>query len=356
MSIDVKDSVFIWHGGGRGGAEKVMVGLAEGFRKYAKIKPVLGVFKKNEELDFEQIVVRGIFPKKLTGYDTIFASLRLRRQGVLDRFNIVLSHGGGFWKTRNNFYVCHEAGDLDALAENLPLTSRIVFAPLKHMYISAIAQADLVVSATRECDQFLERHGIRYVKGRNFIDTKFFRPGQKKPKDVFRVLFVGRNERRKNLPALKEACRKIEGVELLVVGTDGRDEGNVKYLGQVSDEKLAELYKTSHLFALPSLWEGFPISVLEAMASQTPVLAGIRAVPSELRKYVITLDPRIEGEIERKLRWAIENYQLLEKIARKARKFVEENFNKERVIEWEVKTILKCFEQRKLMDSSSKAV
>ena len=340
-------NVFVWHSGGRGGAEKVMLDLAEGFRRYAGVEPVLGVFKKNEELDFEQVEAGRIFPKRLTGYNAIFASLRLKRRGILDNFDIVLSHGGGFWKTNKNFYVCHEAGDLDALARNLPLTSRLIFAPLKRISITAMAQADLVISATRECDEFLQRHAIKFVKGRNFVDTKFFRPGGKKPRDVFRVLFVGRNERRKNLPALKAACRKIKGVELLIVGTEGKDEGNIKHLGRVSDEKLAELYRISHVFALPSLWEGFPISVLEAMASQTPVLAGVNAVPRELRKYAITFDPSIRGEIDKVLNWAIDNYEELQKLAQKARKFVEENFDRDKVVRWEIKTILSAFEEKR---------
>lgn len=340
-------SVFVWHGGGRGGAERVMLGLAEGFRKHAEAELVLGVFERNEELDFEQVEVRRVLPKRMIGYNTIWASLQLGKRGILRKFDMVLAHGGGFWKAGNNFYVCHEAGDLDALAENLPLVSRLGFLPLRWLYIRTMARADLVISATRECDGFLERHGIDYVRGRNFIDTRFFRPGGRRPRDVFRVLFVGRDEPRKNLGALKEACRRIEGVELLVVGAGGRDEGGIRHLGRVSDEELAELYRTSHLFVLPSFWEGFSISVLEAMASQTPVLAGVRAVPSELRKYAVTFDPGVEGELERKLRWAIENYGELEERARRARRFVEENFEKEKVVEWEVRTIIERFRRRR---------
>jgi len=345
MSGKTDLGVFVWHGGGRGGAERVMLGLAEGFRKHAGVEPVLGVFEKNEGIGFEQVEVGRVFPGRMTGYNNIWASLYLGRRGLLDGFDIVLAHGGGFWKAGKNFYVCHEAGDLDILAENLPPASRLGFLPLRWIYIRTIARADLVISATRECDGFLERHGIDYVQGRNFIDTKFFRPGGKRPEDVFRVLFVGRDEPRKNLGALKEACRRIEGVELLVVGTGGRDEKNVRHLGNVSDEELAELYRSSHLFVLPSFWEGFSISVLEAMASRTPVLAGEKAVPRELRDYVLTFDPWVEGELEKKLRWAIGNYGGLEKMAGRARKFVEENFEKEKVVEWEVKTIMERFER-----------
>jgi glycosyltransferase involved in cell wall biosynthesis len=40
----------------------------------------------------------------------------------------------------------------------------------------------------------------------------------------------------------------------------------------VSDEQLEELYETSHLFVLPTLFEGMPTVVLEAMAKQLPII------------------------------------------------------------------------------------
>jgi len=344
-----KPRVFIWQGTWRGGAERVMLGLAEAFRKHFKIEPVLGVFERSGSVDFEQIRVKSVFPKKAIGYNTMWASLYLSRSGLLDGFDIVVAHGGGFWKTGRNFYVCHEAGDLDALARNLPFFSRITFFPLRGLYIRNIRRADLVISATRECDRFLERHGVRsYVRGRNFVDTKLFRPGERRPGETFAVLFVGRDEPRKNLAALKDACRALGGdVVLYIIGAEGKSENNIKYLGYVSDEELAEWYRRVNVFALPSFWEGFPITVLEAMASGTPVLASVYAVPEELREFAITFNPYSEGELLEKLRWIRQNYGEAIKISEKARRFVVENYEKEKVLKWEVRTILKEFERRR---------
>ncbi|MDX6513790.1 MAG: hypothetical protein QOE36_3294 [Gaiellaceae bacterium] len=90
------------------------------------------------------------------------------------------------------------------------------------------------------------------------------------------VLAVGTLEPRKNLPRLVEAAR-LAGVELRVVGASGwggvevGGEG-VRWLGEVSDAELRSLYRGARCLAYPSLYEGFGIPILEAMASGTPVV------------------------------------------------------------------------------------
>jgi glycosyltransferase involved in cell wall biosynthesis len=90
------------------------------------------------------------------------------------------------------------------------------------------------------------------------------------------VLAVGTLEPRKNLARLAEATRRL-GVELRVAGAPGwgrvEVEGDgVRSLGRVSDEELARLYRGARCLAYPSLYEGFGIPIVEAMASGTPVV------------------------------------------------------------------------------------
>jgi glycosyltransferase involved in cell wall biosynthesis len=90
------------------------------------------------------------------------------------------------------------------------------------------------------------------------------------------VLAVGTLEPRKNLARLAEATRRL-GVELRVVGAPGwgrveMGEDGVRRLGRVSDEELARLYRGARCLAYPSLYEGFGIPIVEAMASGTPVV------------------------------------------------------------------------------------
>ncbi len=94
------------------------------------------------------------------------------------------------------------------------------------------------------------------------------------------VLCVASHTARKNLAALVPAARALaaDGVELVVAGghrpqfAAEQGLGALRLLGHVDDALLPGLYAGAEAFALPSLYEGFGLPVLEAMAAGTPVL------------------------------------------------------------------------------------
>jgi glycosyltransferase involved in cell wall biosynthesis len=125
------------------------------------------------------------------------------------------------------------------------------------------------------------------------------------------VLFVGTLEPRKNIAFLLQAFSRLlaerpqDDVQLVVAGGRGWGDGQpiatmealnirprVIFTDFVEDDDLPDLYRGAQMFVYPSLYEGFGLPVVEAMACGTPVITSNRAsLPEVAGDAALLIDP-----------------------------------------------------------------
>jgi glycosyltransferase involved in cell wall biosynthesis len=136
------------------------------------------------------------------------------------------------------------------------------------------------------------------------------------------LLSVGDIQPRKNhiglLGAYRELLRSMPGLrhELVLAGKEtwfGEDvrravrerglDGRVRFLGFVSDDELIDLYNAADLFVFPSLYEGFGLPILEAMACGRAVAcSNTTAMPEVANATALLFDPHSVDEMTRAIR------------------------------------------------------
>ena len=204
------------------------------------------------------------------------------------------------------------------------------FHPLKRLYLTAMTgwsarHASHVIAVSEATRQdvinLLKVSPRRVTTVHNGVGGQF-RPATPEHKAAFRqakgidgraILYVGTLEPRKNLPTLIEAFSHIANdpefgdVTLLIGGSKGwyykeifataerlglTARGRVRWLGRVPDDELSLWYNIANVCAYPSLYEGFGLPPLEAMACGTPVIASdTSALPEVVGTAGILLEP-----------------------------------------------------------------
>lgn len=157
------------------------------------------------------------------------------------------------------------------------------------------------------------------------------------------ILFVGTVQPRKNIPGLALAIRQLRKAgfthKLVIAGKPGWLYEQVERqlevlnipdlivrLGYVPDADLPGLYSAADAFCLPSLYEGFGMPLLEAMACEAPVVtSNTSSLPEIAGDAALLVDPRSEGAIAEALIRVISNSdersRLIEAGRRRVREF-----------------------------------
>jgi len=182
----------------------------------------------------------------------------------------------------------------------------------------------------------------------NYIDTNLFIKKENNIDKKNKLVFVGRFNQQKNLFNLLDAVDNMD-VELNLIGS-GELENELKekaqkikiarinFLGNILNEKLGEELNKNEIFIFPSLYEGNPKALLEAMSTGLAVLTtdvkGIREIINHKENgYLVNTD---SDSIKKGLEELLGDKELKEKIGNNARKTIEEKFSFEKIIEKEI--------------------
>ncbi len=150
------------------------------------------------------------------------------------------------------------------------------------------------------------------------------------------VLYVGINKPHKNLRRLVEAFAEAERPNDVVLVMAGREDprhptgaalakaaglaDRVLCLGDVADPDLPALYSAATVFAFPSLYEGFGLPPLEAMACGTPVICSrAGSLPEVVGDAGLLFEPRDSSDLARALSALLNDAALRQQLAEAGR-------------------------------------
>ena len=158
----------------------------------------------------------------------------------------------------------------------------------------------------------------------NGVALDVFRPDPTENGEQPFVAVVGNQDPRKNIGTLLDAFprfrTRMRACRLVMVGPGERPRGRppaVDFIGYLDESALASLYRRALMVVQPSLYEGFGLPVLEAMACGTPVACAdidvFREVAGEAARY---FDPRDAESIANAMEELARNEALRKELAK----------------------------------------
>lgn len=220
-----------------------------------------------------------------------------------------------------------------------------------------------VQKETKECTGFVAVSGYnrsRLIKNSiageancktfvNGVDLSVFYPRDKKkmrklyhiPEEAFVVSFVGQFSERKGILRLLEAINCLENVYLVSAGKGPqKPEGErVLFCRSIASEEVPSLLCTSDIFVLPTLNEGCPNVILEAMACGVPIVTSDRPFVYDIldKTSAVLVNPNDIQEIANAIDQLQKNKDFREKLSARSLSIVQQFTIQERaskIIKW----------------------
>ncbi len=253
---------------------------------------------------------------------------------------------------RSSKYILHFNGGLDFSEDIMNLHPLRIWTK-ENIYDRTLGYfttklADKVLSASKNDISIIRRKfGVQEVQWiPNAVDTEKFIPLEDKPNPPI-VTYVGKLEKWKGIDTLIKSFeivnRQTKNVKFLVVGT-GSLESKLKkeaklpieFMGSVPYDEMPKIYQRTSVLVLPSYMEGFPVTCIEALSCEIPVVTtdvgDTKEIVLDGETGFIT-EPGDAEKIASRTIQILNDSQLRKKLGEKGRAHVEKNFGFEAVTE-----------------------
>jgi glycosyltransferase involved in cell wall biosynthesis len=223
------------------------------------------------------------------------------------------------------------------------------------LQIRAVKEAKAAIAISRFIEEKMKiykKDNVFYIP--NGVDINLFKPRKHEPKKI--LLTVCGISRQKGLIYLVKALKNVHKVHKdfrwIHIGPlpNSNNENysyylqlvkmieryhlreNIVFLGRVSLEELIRNYQLADIFILPSLWEGMPLVVLEAMSCGLPIISTKISGVEDLitAKEGILVEPKNSKQLSNAIISLLEDEKLAKRLGKNARKRIENNFS------WEI--------------------
>lgn len=236
-----------------------------------------------------------------------------RRPAVVTVFDLSFMHFPEAFPAAQRWYLASQTARSVRRARRVITISESGRQDVHHFFDVPLAQIDVVYPGVDAVYRPLPPEEIAAFRQRQDLSDRF-------------VLHVGTLQPRKNIPTLLDAFAQAAPPDVMLVLVGGKGwlfdeifarvqalglQERVRFTGYVPDEDLPFWYNAASVLAFPSVYEGFGMPVVEAMACGTPVVAAASSsLPEAAGEAGLLFDPQNVAELADRLTAVLHNPNL----------------------------------------------